>query len=76
MSVLDEPETPSTRNKGRRDETAHVVEDFVGALFEELHRGAPPVAPELQSRLAEAVRLRDAARAHVLRHCGEPDLSG
>jgi 1-acyl-sn-glycerol-3-phosphate acyltransferase len=23
-----------------------------------------------------AVRLRDAARAHILAHCGEPDLAG
>jgi len=34
-----------------------------------------PVAPEGED-WAAAVRLRDRVRADILRHCGEPDLSG
>lgn len=36
--------------------------------------GAPvlPVADTLDA-FAAAVVLRDAARAHIVRHCGEPD---
>jgi len=36
--------------------------------------GAPLTARADEDAFAAAVRLRDAARAHVLRHCGEPDL--
>ncbi len=32
-----------------------------------------PVAPEGED-WAAAVKLRDAVRAEILRHCGEPDL--
>jgi hypothetical protein len=32
-----------------------------------------PIPPEGED-WAAAVRLRDAARAAILRHCGEPDL--
>jgi 1-acyl-sn-glycerol-3-phosphate acyltransferase len=41
-----------------------------------------PVSPEGMTEevagdpRAVAVRLRDAARAEILRHCGEPDLGG
>ncbi len=35
----------------------------------------PPIRPE-GSDLAAAVRLRDAVRAEILAHCGEPDLLG
>ncbi len=38
--------------------------------------GAPLTAREGEEPFAAAVRLRDAARAHILRHCGERDLSG
>jgi len=44
------------------------------------HRGAlavvvsPPIAPQ-GSDWGAAVKLRDAARAEILRHCGEPDLA-
>jgi len=36
--------------------------------------GAPllPIA-DVRDTFAAAVVLRDAARAHILRHCGEPD---
>ena len=36
--------------------------------------GAPftPASTDWQA----ALKLRDAARAHILRHCGEPDLAG
>ncbi len=34
---------------------------------------APPIRPD-GTDLAAAVRLRDAVRAEILRHCGEPDL--
>lgn len=37
--------------------------------------GAPLTPTRGEERLAAAVRLRDAARAHILRHCGEPDLT-
>jgi 1-acyl-sn-glycerol-3-phosphate acyltransferase len=33
-----------------------------------------PIAPT-GTDWAAAVKLRDAARAHILRHCGEPDLA-
>ena len=33
-----------------------------------------PIAPD-GTNWSAAVRLRDAARAHILRHCGEPDLA-
>ena len=33
----------------------------------------PPIPPD-GADWAAAVRLRDAARAAILRHCGEPDL--
>jgi hypothetical protein len=33
-----------------------------------------PIAPA-GADWAAAVRLRDAARAEILRHCGEPDLA-
>jgi 1-acyl-sn-glycerol-3-phosphate acyltransferase len=33
-----------------------------------------PIAPS-GADWAGAVKLRDAARAHILRHCGEPDLA-
>ena len=33
-----------------------------------------PIAPA-GTDWAAAVALRDAARAHILRHCGEPDLA-
>lgn len=36
--------------------------------------GAPLTAPAGEIGFAAAVRLRDAARAHILRHCREPDL--
>jgi acyl carrier protein len=39
-----------------------------------VHFGAP-VAPE-GTDWAAAVRLREAVRAQILRHCGEPDLAG
>lgn len=38
--------------------------------------GAPLTARAGEKPFAEAVRLRDAARAHILRHCDEPDLTG
>jgi 1-acyl-sn-glycerol-3-phosphate acyltransferase len=38
--------------------------------------GAPLAARDGDEPFAAAVRLRDAARAHILRHCDEPDLSG
>ncbi|MDH3522341.1 MAG: AMP-binding protein [Acidobacteriota bacterium] len=34
----------------------------------------PPIAPD-GADLAAAARLRDAVRAEILRHCGEPDLA-
>ena len=37
--------------------------------------GAPLTAREGEASFAAAVRLRDAARAHILRHCDEPDLT-
>jgi 1-acyl-sn-glycerol-3-phosphate acyltransferase len=43
------------------------------------HRGplavivSPPIAPT-GGDWSAAVQLRDAARAEILRHCGEPDL--
>ncbi|HVS77564.1 MAG TPA: AMP-binding protein [Steroidobacteraceae bacterium] len=37
--------------------------------------GAPLTARAGESPFAAAVRLRDEARAHILRHCGEPDLT-
>jgi len=37
--------------------------------------GAPLAMPAAEGDFAAAVRLRDTARAHILRHCGEPDLS-
>ena len=46
-----------------------------------LRRGAvsvrisPPIRP-MGSDWNGAVRLRDAVRAEILRHCGEPDLAG
>jgi 1-acyl-sn-glycerol-3-phosphate acyltransferase len=36
--------------------------------------GAPLVKPSCEGAFAAAVQLRDTARAHILRHCGEPDL--
>lgn len=36
--------------------------------------GAPLTQPAGEDAFAAAVHLRDAARAQVLRHCGEPDL--
>lgn len=36
--------------------------------------GAPRAAPPGDDVFAQAVWLRDAARAEILRHCGEPDL--
>jgi hypothetical protein len=33
-----------------------------------------PILPE-GSDWAAAVKMRDAARAEILRHCGEPDLA-
>jgi len=33
-----------------------------------------PIAPG-GTDWSAAVALRDAARAHILRHCGEPDLA-
>lgn len=38
-----------------------------------LAAGAPLSAREDEEPFAAAVRLRDAARTHILRHCGEPD---
>ena len=38
-----------------------------------VHVGAP-IAPE-SADWAAAVKLRDAVRAEILRHCGEPDLN-
>lgn len=35
--------------------------------------GAPLVARDGEEAFAAAIRLRDAARTHILRHCGEPD---
>jgi hypothetical protein len=40
----------------------------VGAVF------GPPIAPT-GTDWGAAVKLRDAARGHILRHCGEPDLA-
>lgn len=37
--------------------------------------GAPLTARPGEEPFAEAVRLRDAARAYILRHCEEPDLA-
>jgi 1-acyl-sn-glycerol-3-phosphate acyltransferase len=37
--------------------------------------GAPLTARDGEEPFAAAVRLRDAARAHILHHCGEPDLT-
>ncbi len=37
--------------------------------------GPPLCAGEREDVFAAAVRLRDEARAHILRHCGEPDLT-
>jgi len=39
-----------------------------------VHIGAP-IAPQGDD-WAAAVRLRDAVRVEILRHCGEPDLAG
>lgn len=36
--------------------------------------GAPLTLPAGEDAFARAVQLRDAARAHMLQHCGEPDL--
>ncbi|WP_188747189.1 AMP-binding protein [Marinobacterium zhoushanense] len=36
--------------------------------------GAPLHAPEQGDRWTQALSLRDATRAHILRHCHEPDL--
>jgi hypothetical protein len=36
--------------------------------------GAPLTARADEEPFASAVRLRDEARAHILQHCGEPDL--
>jgi 1-acyl-sn-glycerol-3-phosphate acyltransferase len=36
---------------------------------------SPIVAPAGVDRFTSAVRLRDAARGNILRHCGEPDLA-
>jgi hypothetical protein len=36
--------------------------------------GAPLAMPSGTEAFAAAVQLRDTARAHILRHCGEPDL--
>jgi hypothetical protein len=36
---------------------------------------AAPIRPE-GSDWAAAVKLRDATRAEILRHCGEPDIAG
>jgi acyl carrier protein len=36
--------------------------------------GAPLAMPSGEEAFAAAVQLRDTARAHILRHCGEPDL--
>ena len=38
--------------------------------------GAALLAREGEEPFAAAVRLRDAARAHILEHCDEPDLTG
>ncbi|MDE2049540.1 MAG: 1-acyl-sn-glycerol-3-phosphate acyltransferase, partial [Gammaproteobacteria bacterium] len=38
--------------------------------------GAPLSARDGEEPFTAAVRLRDAARAHILRHCGEPDSTG
>ncbi|NVK40283.1 MAG: AMP-binding protein [Oceanospirillaceae bacterium] len=38
--------------------------------------GSPLHADPYKDAWARALALRDAARAHILRHCGEPDLSG
>ncbi len=37
--------------------------------------GEPIEAPARDDRWASALALRDAARRHILRHCGEPDLT-
>ncbi len=37
--------------------------------------GAPIPAPDAADRWHAALTLRDAARAHILRQCGEPDLT-
>lgn len=37
--------------------------------------GAPITPRGDEAPMAAAVRLRDAARAHILHHCGEPDLT-
>jgi 1-acyl-sn-glycerol-3-phosphate acyltransferase len=37
----------------------------------EPHRVQDPVAPDVWTT---AIKMRDAAREHILRHCGEPDL--
>ncbi len=42
----------------------------VGAII-----GPPLTAPVGESAFAAAVQLRDKARAHILQHCGEPDLA-
>jgi 1-acyl-sn-glycerol-3-phosphate acyltransferase len=36
--------------------------------------GAPLIAQADEQPFAAAIRLRDAARTHILRHCGEPDI--
>ena len=37
--------------------------------------GAPlPPASDARDTFTAAVMLRDAARAHILRYCGEPDI--
>ncbi len=38
--------------------------------------GVPLTAREGEEPFAAAVRLRDAARAHILSHCAEPDVNG
>ena len=43
----------------------------VGAAIE-----PPAVAADPSANWRAALKLRDGARAHILRHCGEPDLSG
>jgi 1-acyl-sn-glycerol-3-phosphate acyltransferase len=41
-----------------------------------VHVGAPIKPPGARNAFAATIQLRDAARRHILEHCGEPDSTG
>jgi 1-acyl-sn-glycerol-3-phosphate acyltransferase len=49
-----------------------IITVIIGKPIEHLRR-QDPSAPDSWTK---AIKLRDAAREHILQHCGEPDLSG